>query len=275
MTMAVRETARSPIEIWSNLGWVRRRIATAKRLFLFLDFDGTLAPIVNNPADATLPAELKATLRALSKCEDVVPVIISGRSLDDVRERVGLPLIFAGDHGLEIRGAGLEYSVPQAQELRYQLLGLCNTLRARLDLFPGALVECKRLTASVHVRQVERAQVPVIRDSLLSEVRRYPAFQISCGKEVYDIRPRVAWNKGAAARWILERQSGDPGDAICMGDDTTDEDLFSSFADGITIRAGWSGKTSAHYWVAGPDVPRFLSVVAETVGELRHTHAAR
>ena len=62
---------RAPVEIWPNLGWVRRRIATARRVFLFVDFDGTLASTVSVPSLAILPEDLRIILRALAMNRDV------------------------------------------------------------------------------------------------------------------------------------------------------------------------------------------------------------
>jgi trehalose 6-phosphate phosphatase len=266
--MASTEVGKAPIGIWSDLGWIRRRVATARRLFLFLDFDGTLAPIVAVPSLAALPKDLEAILRALSTRRDVVTAVVSGRGLDDLRCRVGLPIVYAGNHGLEILGGGLEYTVPEARELRLQLLAVCNRLRVRLEPFPGALIENKRLAASVHVRQVDRAEVPAIRDLVESTMQHYPALRVSDGKEVFEIRPDISWNKGSAARWILQQMEGGEGDAICIGDDSTDEDMFTELKSGITVRVGVEGSTSARYWIANTEVSRFLSFLRDAVEEL-------
>jgi len=257
------------VEIWSDLGWVRRRIATARRMFLFLDFDGTLAPIVSVPSLAVLPEDLRSILRALATNRDVVTAIISGRSVDDLQHRVGLPLIYVGNHGLEIRGSGLDYTVSEAQGLRVQLFAACNRLRASLEPFSGALVECKRLTASVHVRQVEPAEVSAVISVLQSTIQQYPAFQLSCGNETFEIRPNIPWNKGSAARWILQQMDGEESDTICIGDDSTDEDMFAELRGGITARVGSGGLTSAHYWIGDTGILRFLCCVREAVEQLR------
>jgi len=262
---------RAPVDIWSNLGWVRRRIATARRLFLFVDFDGTLAPTVSVPSLAILPEDLRINLRALAMNRDVVTVIISGRAADDLQHRVGLPLIYVGNHGLEIRGAGLNYTVSEAQGLRFQLLAACNRLRASLEPITGALVECKRLTASVHVRQVESAKVSAVIALLQSTMQHYPAFQILRGKEVFDIRPNIPWNKGSAVRWILQQMDGDECDTICIGDDSTDEDMFAELRGGITVRVGFDGLTSAHYCLEETGLLRFLGCVREAVEELHRS----
>src|SRR5690349_7621891 len=140
MNTTVR-TVYSPVAVWRDLNVLSQRIAAAKKLFLFLDFDGTLAPIVSVPSLAVMPDETKALLRDFVRPE-VVPVVISGRAIDDLQSRIGLPLIYVGNHGLEIKGSGLSYNVPEASKLHVQLLRLCNRLRTSLVPFAGALVEC-------------------------------------------------------------------------------------------------------------------------------------
>ena len=257
----------TPIEIWSEIGWVRRRIETARRVFLFLDFDGTLAPIVSVPSLAMLPEDLRIVLRALSAKSDVVTTIISGRAVEDLQHRVALPLIYVGNHGLEIRGPGLDYTVSEAKGLRFQLLEVGNRLRATLEPFKGVLVECKMLSASVHMRQVDPVEKPEVITIFEESMQHYPAFQITRGKEVFDIRPNIPWNKGSAARWILHKMHGEDCGVICIGDDSTDEDMFAEFSDGITIRAGLQDSTTAKYWVGETEVLRFLHCVLQATQE--------
>ena len=69
----------APIEVWLDAEAIRRRILQAQCVFLFMDFDGTLAPIVSVPSLAVLPQDLKTALRALIGKRDVVPAVSSGR----------------------------------------------------------------------------------------------------------------------------------------------------------------------------------------------------
>ncbi len=187
---------------------------------------------------------------------------------------MGLPLVYAGDHGLEIHGAGLQYVVPEAQNLRRAILAISNDLRAGIEPFRGALVECKRLSASVHVRQVERGQVPAIAAVVQAELRRYPLLRLCPGRAVFEIRPRTGWHKGSAARWILDQFGGNERDTICIGDDATDEDMFSELDDGITVHVGSDGATAAQYRLAQTEVLDFLRFLREEVNQSRHSSSA-
>ena len=95
------------------------RLARAESVLLCLDFDGTLAPIVDEPMLAMLPAAMRQTLNELAALENVTIAIVSGRALGDVKGRVGMPgLIYAGNHGLEIEGPGLSFEHPVAAGLK-------------------------------------------------------------------------------------------------------------------------------------------------------------
>lgn len=267
--MAPVKTHSAPVEIWPRLRSVRQRIAEAGRLFLFLDFDGTLAPIVPTPALAAMPCGLANILHSLCARPDVVVAVISGRALEDLETKVGLPVIYAGNHGLEIRGKGLRYTAPLDASVEAQLLDCCELLRARLERFPGAWIEDKQRTASIHVRQLARSQVPALEDLVRTTIAGYRQLHLRCGKEVFEIRPNIAWNKGCAARWILRQMEGSESEAICMGDDFTDEDMFCELHNGITIRIGAESNSAAQYWMDCTEVPRFLALLVDAVECLR------
>jgi len=255
----------APVKIWPRLRSLQRRIAEAARLFLFLDFDGTLAPIVPTPASATMPSDLANILHSLCTRPEVVVAVISGRALVDLVTKVSLPVVYVGNHGLEIRGMGLEYAAPVHPEAGVQLSDCCDALRGGLERFPGVWIEYKQRTASLHVRQLARFQLPAVEDLVRSTMANYPLLQLRHGKEVIEIRPNIAWNKGCAARWILHQMEGNETGAICIGDDCTDEDMFRELNNGITIRIGTKSDSSAQYWMAGADVARFVSFLLETL----------
>jgi trehalose-phosphatase len=195
-----------------------------------------------------------------------VVVVINGRALGDLVTNVGLPVVYAGNHGLEIRGMGLEYAALVDQRAGVQLSDCCDALRGRLERFPGASIEYKQRTASLHVRQLARFQLPAVEDLVRSTMANYAKLQLCHGKEVFEIRPNIAWNKGCAAPWIQHQMEETKTGAICIGDDSTDEDMFRELNNGITIRIGAESDSAAQYWIAGAEVARFLSFLLETLG---------
>ena len=138
---------------------VSRRIREASRTLLAFDFDGTLTPIVDLPDHAALAPEVRATLESLSRQDRYLTGIVSGRSLADILARVDVPgLFYAGNHGLEMTGPGLDFVHPGAEKLRDTQTELYHQLRSNLSDLPGVLVENKGLTLSVHYRMAaERA----------------------------------------------------------------------------------------------------------------------
>jgi trehalose 6-phosphate phosphatase len=263
----------TPLDLWSQAGLIQRRVGQAARVFLFLDFDGTLAPIATTPSLAVMSEGVRRVLENLCVRRDVVTTVISGRALEDLMRKVGLPLIYAGNHGLEIRGMGLEYTVPIPAKAIQELRDCREALRVRLDPFNGAWIEDKQRTISVHFRQVARFRIPPLEGMVRATVMQYPELRIRGGKEVLEIRPNIAWNKGYAAHWILQQMGGSPTEAICLGDDCTDEDMFRELQRGITItisdQSPMMRQSSAQYWLTEADVPRFFSLVQVAVEHLR------
>ncbi len=254
-----------PVDLWQEADKIRARIKSSRRVFLFLDFDGTLAPIVSMPALAALAPECNTILRALAARNDVATVVISGRSLEDLRRRVGLPVIYAGNYGLEIQGPGLSRAVEGALEIRAQLFHICNRLRAGLSRYSGVLVECKSLTATVHVRQAQPAELEAAHAVVRSIIDADPRFETSLGKDAIEIHPAIPWNKGSAARWILRQCSGLESETICVGDDFLDEPMFQELSRGITVRVGPREPTCAAYFLEQTEVARLLALVLDTV----------
>jgi trehalose-phosphatase len=254
--------------LFDHLSDIESMLRPSRRVLLFLDFDGTLAPIVEIPEQAEMRPETRVLLERLSENDLCSVVIVSGRALTDIRERVGLAeLIYAGNHGLEISGAGLNFVEPEAVQ-RIKLLGeLSRRLRERLRHVPGVVIENKVLTATIHFRRVQRNDRNEIRKAVYEEVAFSDRiFRVTQGLEVFEIRPRVDWNKGTAVRWIAGMRGGADTLAFYIGDDMTDEDGFSALPEGITIRVGQGTGTAARYYLERQEsVVRFLAWLVETI----------
>src|SRR5438034_1395295 len=187
---------------------IRDRV-TGRPLALLLDFDGTLAPIAPSPELAVLPDPVREPLRRLAGRRDVLVAVISGRSLDDIRRRVAVDgFVYAGNHGLEMATHGLVWTLPEAESTREAIAQICRRLRVRLERVTGVLVEDKGLTASVHYRQTPLPQVAEVRMAGLEEAARIPQLAVRPGRQVLEVWPGVAWDKGRAAGAILERAFG-------------------------------------------------------------------
>jgi trehalose-phosphatase len=238
------------------------RLDQADQIIIGLDFDGTLVPIRSRPEDVHLSPSVREKLERLEQFSKVSVLIVSGRALPDVRNRVGLPsLIYAGNHGLEIDGPHVRFREPSAEASAGELSELLSRLGERLREVPGSRVESKGLTASVHDRNVPPNDIGLVEHLVRQEVAtRSDRFVVTPGNRVWEIRPRVDWNKGRAMEWILS-QMGDSGPRLVfyVGDDRTDEDAFRLLSGEVTIRVGDDVVTRAAYSVSDPDeVERLL-----------------
>jgi trehalose 6-phosphate phosphatase len=230
----------------------------------FLDFDGTLAPIAARPEEAGLTSDMRRLLRRLSRRVPVV--IISGRSLSDIRSRVGLPgLVYVGNHGLEIAGCGLRYRMEDADHWRRTLKSLGARLRETLEVLPGIFVEDKSFTLSVHFRLAGGAVRRTAARRLAERLRllqRRRQVRVGRGKAVWEIRPPIDWDKGRAVSWLLRQRRFRGRWPLYIGDDDTDQDAFRTIRKiGIGIYVGpKQNKGSAHHAVRSPrEVGLFLN----------------
>jgi trehalose 6-phosphate phosphatase len=259
--------ATSRPDVFDKLDELRTRIDRVASLLLLLDFDGTLAPIVPRPVLAALPESARQVLNELAVLSDVTTAIVSGRALEDVRQRVGIHgLIYAGNHGLEIEGCGLLFKHPRAVELISTVRKVSSTIRARASAFEGVEVEDKVLTTSVHHRRTsprERVELTRLVGDLVPPDD--PHIEVREGKMVHEIRPRVDWDKGNAVAWIQNQLGLAKALKVVAGDDMTDESAFLAFDDAITICVDPRRPTAASYRARDPeDVCALLAWIART-----------
>ena len=159
----------------------------------FVDFDGTLTPIVESPDQAVLHREdARQTGVGSRKCP-ALRDYRQLRALGDIRERVGSAnLTYAGNHGLEICGDGLHFVEPIAVQRIKMLCELSRRLRERLRHIPGVEIENKVLTTSVHFRKARRGSSDEIRKTIEAELAfSKRIFRVTQGLQVLEIRPRV------------------------------------------------------------------------------------
>lgn len=243
-------------------------IETGTGTVVGLDFDGTLAPIVERPEQAALPA---GTGKALERLAGRFPVVIvSGRGAADLRGRVGLDRVwYAGSHGFEITDGGGR-PIPGNPAAEHEGLvaaidGIEGSLRERFGETGGLLVERKRFGVAVHyrLRPSAEAEVSAAAEHLAATL---PDLEVIHGKRVAEIRPAVEWNKGTAFLWTAGRLRPDgAGPLVYVGDDTTDEDAFRAVAgrgSGILV-AEEPRTTAASHALRDPgEVRRFLERLA-------------
>jgi trehalose 6-phosphate phosphatase len=205
------------------------------RLLVALDFDGTLAPIVPHPEDAALDPAVRHALAGLAARPDTDVALVSGRALADLRNRVRLvDAFYAGNHGLEIAGPGVDRVHDGAAAARPRLAARLASLAPRLRDLDGVQIEDKGLSASIHFRRADPAVEGELERRIAEAVRDEPSIRVTRGKKVIELRPAVAWHKGAALDFLIRTLEGGPEagvPALFIGDDATDEDAFEVLRD--------------------------------------------
>ncbi|UCD70956.1 MAG: trehalose-phosphatase [Syntrophobacterales bacterium] len=217
--------------------------AQDRRAF-FLDYDGTLTPIVRDPHKAFLSPEHRRIIASLLGNENNLVCVISGRAIEQLEAFIGLKgLILAGNHGMEIAGPDISYVNDVAIRTKPRLREIAEMLKKKLSDFEGVLVEDKGLTVSVHYRMLPVKRHDSLKESFYREMEKFLASNtviVTRGNRVFEVRPNVIWHKGSAVKWILGSLSGRHCKVrpfpIYMGDDETDEDAFNELKGlGLTI----------------------------------------
>ncbi|KAL0461257.1 UNVERIFIED_CONTAM: putative trehalose-phosphate phosphatase J [Sesamum latifolium] len=200
-----------------------------KQIVMFLDYDGTLSPIVDDPDRAFMSESMRATVRKVARYFPTA--IVSGRCRDKVYSFVRLAeLYYAGSHGMDIKGPskGSKYKKPASEYLPM----IDEVYKALLEVTkdtPGAKVENNKFCLSVHFRCVDEKKWSELAKQVGSVLEGYPNLRLTQGRKVLEIRPTIKWDKGKALEFLLESL----GYANCtdvfpvyIGDDRTDEDAF-------------------------------------------------
>ncbi|KAL2246591.1 probable trehalose-phosphate phosphatase J [Sesamum indicum] len=208
-----------------------------KQIVMFLDYDGTLSPIVDDPDRAFMSDSMRATVRKVARYFPTA--IVSGRCRDKVYSFVRLAeLYYAGSHGMDIKGPskGSKYK-KGAEAVLFQpaseyLPMIDEVYKALLEVTkdtPGAKVENNKFCLSVHFRCVDEKKWSELAKQVGSVLEMYPSLRLTQGRKVLEIRPTIKWDKGKALEFLLESL----GYANCtdvfpvyIGDDRTDEDAF-------------------------------------------------
>jgi len=264
-------TESPPRPIDEHLPRIRETPERAEGLLVCLDFDGTLAPIVEDP-DAAVPTEQnRSAVATLANTPSVTTAVVSGRALTDVRERVDGPAIYAGNHGLELVRTGTIAVHPIARKRAARLERICAILETALRTVPNCRIENKRLTGTVHFRSVppaRRTDRPPHHPRGGRAIRRRRPRDFGGETDPRD-RTGVPVGKGNAVELIAADEP--PATAsIYIGDDVTDESAFQAVEpDGIRGPGCDEAPSSASCRVESPaEVASFLSWLGSTGADL-------
>jgi trehalose-phosphatase len=237
-----------------------------RHLLLLCDFDGTLTPFDPDPRAVRLSGEMALVLGSIASRPDCSVGVISGRRLQDVRDRVTVPgeLYIAGFHGLEIHAPGETFLHPDASVAAGTVHAIGEAVRPHLAGLRGVFTEDKDLSIVLHYRAAEPA-ARIVAQSVFMDAARAAIdagrVRVLPGAGMVELLPAIPWHKGSALEWIRERIERVHGSTftIYLGDDVTDEDAFRAVGEhGMTIGAS-ERVTAAEFRVDGPrDVERLL-----------------
>ncbi|KAE9587752.1 putative trehalose-phosphatase [Lupinus albus] len=262
-----------------------------KQIVMFLDYDGTLSPIVEDPDRAFMSNSMRKTVRKLARCFPTA--IVTGRCKDKVYNFVRLgELYYAGSHGLDIKGPTRtsKYNKDRKGETLHfqpasQFLPMIDEVYQRLvdktKSVPGAMVENNKFCVSVHFRCVDEKKWSELAHQVKLVLKDYPKLRLTEGRKVLEIRPTIKWDKGKALEFLLESL----GLAHCsdvfpvyIGDDRSDEDAFKKLRDrgqgfGILV-SKFPKETNAYYSLQEPkEVMDFLQRLVEWKEVSLNTHS--
>ncbi len=256
--------------LWSQ--WPRLRESFAgKNAVLFLDFDGTLAPIVADPSQARIPAATREALAQLACSPRVVVGIVSGRQLAELRRLVGLRNIcYVGSHGLEWVLSGgrphLRATPAQRRRIRQIADGLGRALRG----LPGVWIERKPASVAVHYRNASQQHArKAVAEAERATRHHASELRLLRGKKIVELLPGGATSKGTTVEALLARLSR--GRRSCLvayfGDDATDESVFVRLRkNGLGVFVGKPRRTTARFYLRSPrEVCEFLQQLCTIV----------
>lgn len=226
---------------------------------LLTDIDGTISPIAPTPDAAYVTPIARQHLQRLAQRLDLVAAV-SGRAAADAARMVGLPeLIYIGNHGMEVWQHGVARPLPVAEPFAAAIATVLYDAQARIAL-PGVVWENKGVTASVHYRQTaDPAAAHVQIGAVLDHVVGVHGLRLTQGQMVWEIRPPLAIDKGAAVRSLV-REHHLQG-AFFLGDDRTDADAFVVLRE---LRGAGLCETLA-IGVLGPDTPPIVRDTADVL----------
>jgi trehalose 6-phosphate phosphatase len=240
-------------------------------ILLLIDFDGTLVPIREDPSSCRLSSDTEETLGRLARSGKCTVAVVSGRSLSDLRKRISIEgLSLSGSHGLEIAGPYLSYRFVEAESGKRESERARKALRKEIKGVEGAVIEKKVFSFALHYRKADGKSIPFLKKTfnrVVKEAVVRGTARVVRGKKVLELVPETPCNKGTAGLAILQALA-EKRMPVCVGDDLTDEALFSTFRDsGVTLRVGKSRTTTAEYYLKSQsEVLRFLRYLQDALG---------
>jgi len=240
-------------------------LAAAPRLLVALDFDGTVAPLVDDPSTSRVTPEAAAAIARLRALPRTWVAYVSGRPLDSLGRLTesGPDALLIGSHGVEVSIRGELADVALSDAERERMAALESELVELVASVPYARLEYKPVGYGVHTRLVTDTElVPPLQQSARALAEEIGGFTTRVGKDIVEFSVRDV-TKGDGVRMLREllaEEEGAPVTVLYAGDDVTDEDAFAVLEPGdVGVKVG-EGDTRASERVA--DVGAFAGLLA-------------
>ena len=234
-------------------------LAAVPNLLVVSDFDGTLAPIVDNPMEAKPLRESSSALRSMAELNNTYVALVSGRSLRDLATLSRLPeeIRLVGSHGSEF-DAGFAQTLTTAQQ--ETLNNILSQTRKIADKY-GARIEPKPAGVAFHVRELPEEKKQPALDEMAAGPAKVSGVHQMNGKSVMELSVQDR-NKGDALNLLRSQVSASA--VIYLGDDTTDEAAFKTMSGpDLSIKVG-DGDTAANFRIKdSSEVAQVLAILNE------------
>ncbi len=232
--------------------------ALGARAALFLDFDGTLAPLQNDPDAVFMPDGTEDVLTRLADRLNGALAVISGRDIADLSSRVPGTLWRFGNHGLLAAGP----SRPVGAHTVHAPEALIDEIDTLIGQHEGVRLERKGPVLAVHYRAAPE-KGPELIEALEAVLAAYPDYSLQSGKMVLEAKPSGA-NKGKCLEEAMETDTFRGRIPVMIGDDRTDEDAFEA----ARRLGGWAIKVGEGESCADFRLGSFQEVIAYLENEL-------
>jgi len=246
-------------------------LAAAPRLLVALDFDGTVAPLVDDPSTSRIVPRAVAAIARLRALPATWVAFVSGRplaSLLQLTDSNADEALLVGSHGVEVSIRGALADVDLSDDERRRMESLERELEPLVASVPGARLEHKPVGYGVHTRRVTRAElVAPLQRAARAAADGVGGFTTRTGKDIIEFSVRDV-NKGDGVRMLRQLLAAEEGGRVTVlyaGDDVTDEDAFAALEPGdVGVKVG-EGDTLAAERVA--DVPAFAELLTRLAAE--------
>ena len=240
------------------------RLAETERLLVALDFDGTLAPLVDRPEDARATPRSRAAIERLAVADDTRVAIVSGRALASLDDVASPPegTLLSGSHGVELQLDGEGVTIDLRDSELAKLKRLSDLLEEVAATEEGAWIERKPAGLALHTRRLSSSAGTALQHAARQRVEReIKDITVRSGKSVLEFAVRAS-DKGESLTRLRQHVAATA--LIYVGDDVTDEDAFAALdAEDISVKVG-QGKSIATYRVRSTeDVAELLERLAD------------